>query len=431
MRRVDIGHRARRTLFSAGVWATMALAGSRRHARGRVDIPEALTRIVDPHRGADSDRSSALLTLRAARPNSRGQLGLEYSAPDGRVVAARWLGGPKAVRRALAEIRETGAPRPYVVRSPIGLVLVYRWGTDPRLPGLGKQLERTGARLVGHRVGHAAVVRIESGSRVVYAKVFHPSRTAAAAGALEEAARVAGGRFDTPRVESRDDREGVIVLGELPGTPLWETIGSSTGDAAVIALARALRAFHQGDGAGNLRPRAHDREAVALRRSTDVIRSYVPVNGRLRDLAAAIADRLAAIPGPVAPIHGDLHGTNVVVGERERLGVLDFDGFARGDPALDVGGFGARLLSQAVLGGESRAASASAATSFIDAYEPDPAMRERARVYFDAALLGMARGSLFVPLQRPLAGSVLALIGVDLPRLPADPELRSILRSGR
>jgi hypothetical protein len=179
---------------------------------------------------------------------------------------------------------------------------------------------------------------------VVYAKVVRPShlaRTPRLLTWIRESAGAIG--FDLPEPLAVLPRLGTELYSRVPGTPL-----SALGEADEFPLAcrrvgRALRQFH-----GLRVPAAPRRNVEAriaqLERSAAELLLLLPSDERrierLRRQLSLRLPRAGSLRSCL--IHGDFHGDNVLV-EGDRVGLVDLDDCARGDPAEDLGSMWAQL----------------------------------------------------------------------------------------
>jgi aminoglycoside phosphotransferase (APT) family kinase protein len=111
---------------------------------------------------------------------------------------------------------------------------------------------------------------------------------------------------------------GVLRIEKLPGRA-WNGKGARTALAA--QLAEFLDAFHR------LPPEPFLRIAPAMSRSVRIAKSTIAWARREDDCALAL--RLRALldhvpPDHLRPVHGDMHGMNLLVSEGSLTGVIDF-----------------------------------------------------------------------------------------------------------
>src|SRR5690606_32637830 len=179
-----------------------------------------------------------------AWPRGRHHALAELAADDGTTVAAQWFADPAALAEAAAK-----APEPARVA---GDVLLQPAGADTRLRALREVLSQDDARLVAHRPGRRAVVRVsgEDGAVREYVKVVRPSRAADLARRGGLVAELVGDAVPVPRlVDGSDVPRGVLRWSVVPGRTLHD-LGSAGGwtaadaRAAWAAAGRAVARLH-------------------------------------------------------------------------------------------------------------------------------------------------------------------------------------------
>ncbi len=121
-----------------------------------------------------------------------------------------------------------------------------------------------------------------------------------------------------------------------------------------------------------------------LQELTQVRPSFAREATRLRDALQQWASRLP--PPPAAtPIHRDFYYSQVLVQDRGRLTLIDFDLMALGDPALDVANFAAHLVFLGMEKLGDAQALVPAGRLFLESYvrcrEPEPSFWDRFRFY--------------------------------------------------
>jgi len=377
-----------------------------RPARSRAALLDAVASL-DPVSGV---ASGAPLTLRRAWPRPDGRLLLEYAGPDGAVVGAQAGLDAAAVEDERRRARRAGVPPPVDAATSLGdPVLLHPGGADGRLPGLHAVLARPDAELLGHRPGRRAAVALGA-DREVFVKAVPPRRAAELAATMHAAQQLAGDLFAVPDLLEVDETAGTVAGAALPGRSLHDLLAEPDGGAVDAAreLGAALRALHAAD----VPPAAaaHDaaREAQVLLRAVDELESYVPALARRTRPAAATAARdLAALPAVApAPLHRDLHDKQVLVGPDGRIGLIDFDTLAAGDPALDVGNLVAHLHLRGLQGMGSPSHAADATAAFLDGYEAGEQLLRRAEAYAAATLVRLACVYAFRPAWRALGDAL-------------------------
>lgn len=156
--------------------------------------------------------------------------------------------------------------------------------------------------------------------------------------------------------------DGISVpepLGEISGLSMWlqrrvpgvtatELLGGSRGIALGARLAEAAHKIHTADVA--------TRKVHGIDDELRILEDCLRVTANRRPALAARIERLlarcrriatAVDPLPHAGIHRDFYSDQVVV-DGERLNVVDFDLYATGDPALDIGNLIGHITEQAL-----------------------------------------------------------------------------------
>jgi len=131
----------------------------------------------------------------------------------------------------------------------------------------------------------------------------------------------------------------LVLMRKLEGELLAPILihGGAGAEVASRLVARSLAALHsvpiEEGKASSLD------EELASARNKDPYRQIAPaLVAEGEQLLADIEERAAALPGPGAPtlIHGSFRPNEVLVGDG-RASIVDLDGWALGDPALDLG----------------------------------------------------------------------------------------------
>ena len=236
-------------------------------------------------------------------------------------------------------ITARGGPVPV---GDLGVAEIMPCTQDPALPGLGSVLEALeGPRVVRYHPGSRCTVHGGLGPGGRYVKVFARETddqrdarerwTASTSGALT---------FAVAEPQGWDQRSRSSWYGVVPGDPLEprlfgpqslslaRQVGVSLGELAVAPLSPT----HTDDAAHQLRrtERALARGAAAAPALTSGLKRGLAVLTRLHD-------RLG--PRPLVPVHGAAHPGQWLVDETGRLGLVDFDRFAWGDPEFDLASF--------------------------------------------------------------------------------------------
>lgn len=246
--------------------------------------------------------------------------------------------------------------RPLVADTATGLVL-RRPGLDERLPGLRllydtayardvvAQLTRSDpgpvtARLVAHRLGKRAVLRLGLRGRHIYARLS-ANKSGEGQGRLARHRSIWDALgpdvpLSIPEPLGSVPEIGLSLFGELPG---HEPEFRRDADAIAGALAALRRCGIQG-----LPHHSGADEAAILRSWHQRCALYLPdLARRLTSVVERTCETLSGCDRPVAPCHRDLHEKQILVSDG-RAGFLDFDTLSLADPALDPGNLAAHLF---------------------------------------------------------------------------------------
>ncbi len=217
-------------------------------------------------------------------------------------------------------------------------------------------------RVVRHKAGRRCVVgyRFDVGgasARPEVVRVFGKARARGADArthALLEALWRSGFRPDRERATAVPEPLGVVpefhmtVQRAVPGYVATELVGGPQGIALMGRVAEAIHALH---GAGIRTNRCHglaDELRILDERLSAVSAARPKWEHRIKRLMRAcegLASRV--IEPPPRGIHRDFYPDQVIV-DGDRLTLLDFDLYALGDPALDVGNFAGHLTELAL-----------------------------------------------------------------------------------
>jgi hypothetical protein len=278
-------------------------------------------------------------------------------------------------------------------------VAVWRWPSDPFLPGLSDALD--GRRVAGlldevgvdggalqlrtraYRPGRRAVIEATGRRGRLFLKVVRPHR----AETLHERHRLLSARLPVPdSLGWRND--GVVVLAAVRGRTLREALRSSDTPVpppdAVTALLDRLPPELAGE-----QPRA-DLVSSAEHHAA-VIAATVPVaRQRVDDVLGVLRVIAGDSPFSVEAAHGDLYESQLLV-ERGRIsGLLDVDTAGAGLRIDDLANFCAHLSVLAQVSDRSKAVKRYGAALLTHAEEHHDRVELRRRIA--AAVVGLATG---------------------------------------
>ena len=228
-----------------------------------------------------------------------------------------------------------GDPEP---GDPLGRVEIARCTDDPALPGLAPTLAALDRpEVVRYHPGNRCTVRGRSGGSVRYVKVL------ARASDDQTDARAlwaVGLPFAVAEPHGWAPRTRASWYGAVPGGPIAADLLGPGGAGVAERIGRALGEL----AAAPLRP-VHrcgpaDQLARTGRALTRAAAAAPALAERLRAARKALArlhDRLP--PRPLVPVHGAPHLHQWLVDGTGRLGLVDFDRYAWGEPEFDVATF--------------------------------------------------------------------------------------------
>jgi Ser/Thr protein kinase RdoA (MazF antagonist) len=195
----------------------------------------------------------------------------------------------------------------------------------------------TGFEAIAGVVGPRHVYRVVAGDVNAIVKILLDGSIAPGVDALRWIARCLpdGSTLLVPEIVLADDQCGLLVTTELPGAPLAAVLASSAGEHVLARVGRALAELHACP-AGPLRPTTlRDHVAELIDPHPAVLADELPEwSDVIHSAFASLASAGPCRPARVAPIHRDFHVRQIIVGER--IGVVDWDLAAAGDPLFDV-----------------------------------------------------------------------------------------------
>jgi Phosphotransferase enzyme family len=298
---------------------------------------------IDP---AAMDEAVRLVAVRRGWCNNESALTRAYARMGavGQSPFATAVYTVPGYRRPVAIVEAVGeapARNSYDELAPLGWgwLGVNRFGSDPQLPTLKDVLARfPGAEVVRYRPGHRCTLRIGDN----FVKVFPDNRGEAIdvdARALFNAYR--NGELDFAVAEPRGWFPGTLTQwqGTVRGKPVLERLKSPEGPALARLLGSALASLT----VSSVVPAQttdidwqQRRTTAYLDRLALALPSAAPMVDELR---AELQVRHNRSPqGDLVALHGSPH-PHQWLAEGNRVGLVDFDRLAWGDPELDVATF--------------------------------------------------------------------------------------------
>lgn len=366
-----------------------------------------LSEQTEPHSGLVGP-----LRLRRARPQRPDALAVEYVDAAGAVIPGVWYPDAQASRRRVAQSSECGG---LVMRIESASLVLQPNGVDPRLPALAALLETAGSRLLSHRPGRRAVVSWDSPEGVRFAKALRPSRSAHVIEAHRRVLSLPKRAFDVAAIHTASCDQGVLVTTAIDGICLHDMPTDDPGALlnAYRAVGEGLRSLHVPAPTGVA---VHDAEAESSMLATRVecVRVFAPnLYASVDTHAKRVCDHLRAHSAQPTLVHRDLYDKQVVVCGEGRIGLLDFDTLAAGEPEIDLANMLAHLELRVLQGTLSRELAELAATEFLEGYGQSSAAAESSRItaYLDASRLRLAILYAFWPKWSSLSDALAQSIG--------------------
>jgi hypothetical protein len=222
---------------------------------------------------------------------------------------------------------------------------------------------------------------------VVYAKVVWPKQLARTPRLLTWIRESAGGLvFDFPEPLGILPRLGTELYSQVPGTPLSALCEADEFPLVCRRVGRALRQFHGLRVAAAPRRNVEAKIAQLEGNAGELLLLLPSDETRIKRLRHQLAMRLQMAPSlRSCLIHGDFHGDNVLV-ERGRVGLVDLDDCALGNPAEDLGSMWAQLRWLSIKGTRRPQPLARGRQAFLDGYLENGAEETTASAPLQAAL---------------------------------------------
>ena len=235
------------------------------------------------------------------------------------------------------------------MHAALGAVKVTPCEEDPALPGLRAVLAALDhATVVRYRPGHRCTVRGLVGPAVRFVKVLaegiDDQREARARWDAAASGRLS---FSVAEPFGWDEQNRASWYGAVPGEAVLPALLGADGKQVAERIGRSLGEL----AVAPLRPEATCTPADQLRRAKRALARAAAVAPALHDELRRVEDALTrAHQGlavrPLVPVHGAAHLGQWLVDRNGRLGLVDFDRWARGEPEFDLAAFLVDLESQ-------------------------------------------------------------------------------------
>ncbi|MCB0108165.1 MAG: phosphotransferase [Caldilineaceae bacterium] len=243
-------------------------------------------------------------------------------------------------------------------REGLGWFCLTRFPHDPQLPALPRLLQPGAgqAQVLRYRPHKRCTIRFSGlaegapsdgfADDSCFAKHFPDERGAelhAESVALWQASRRGELSFAVAPPIRWDEAQQTLWQGVVPGRPVVERLLSNEGPTLANQIGRAAASLP----CAALQPSQRSDARKQLKRSARYVRRLADFFPNLRPALDLLMDRLVTIQAgmeeqPLRPIHGAPH-PHQWLDDNGHLGLVDFDGFALGDPELDVATFLAEM----------------------------------------------------------------------------------------
>lgn len=240
----------------------------------------------------------------------------------------------------------------------LGPFRVSEPGGDPALPALGRLTSALAeCRMLRYRPGTRCTLRTtRDGSEWIVKVLAAGPGTAATVARMDRQQRALAEAADTGAVSFRiadagpsDPAQGSLWQSVVPGRPIESILLGPDGPDLAFRLGRAIAELAAAPLDEVSGPAIDEAESQLARtdRAIDQLVGRVPTlagpAGRVRQALAEQHRRLR--PRPMVPVHGAPHMHQWLI-DGDRLALIDFDRFHRGDPELDIATLVAELETE-------------------------------------------------------------------------------------
>ena len=254
-------------------------------------------------------------------------------------------GGTPTVRVRLFETEDdptSGDRDGRPVAGGLGRIEITSCEDDPALPGLPAVLAALDdARVVRYRPGNRCTLRGGAGAAGRFVKILADADDdQLEARARWDATKSGELSFAVAEPHGWDEQTRSSWYGVVPGGPLLPNLTGPRGAEVAEMIGRSLGEL----AVAPLRPTRSDGPAEQLARTERGVARASAAAPALADGLRGAADALTRAheqlgSRPLVPVHGAAHMNQWLVDDAGRLGLVDFDRFAVGEPEFDLATF--------------------------------------------------------------------------------------------
>jgi aminoglycoside phosphotransferase (APT) family kinase protein len=251
-------------------------------------------------------------------------------------------GAPTVQVRLLEDSDGAGGLRGSLPAGELGRVEVVSCAADPRLPGLPAVLAALDhPKVVRYHPGSRCTVRGGTRESARYVKVLFDAVDDQQDARARWQASVSGAlSFAVAEPHGWEARSRSSWYGVVPGVSVSQSLSGPEATTLARRIGEALGEL----ASSSLRPSRRDDATVQLARAQRGLgRAAVAAPGLsvgLREAGESLARAHARLDArPLVPIHGAAHLGQWLVDDTGRLGLVDFDRFACGEPEFDLATF--------------------------------------------------------------------------------------------
>lgn len=224
--------------------------------------------------------------------------------------------------------------------SVAGFLRVTRLGADPGLPTLASILDGDAhVTVVRYHPGRRCTVRTVRNGRAVFGKVFSDDRGRELCEDYENLWRASGSgelSFAVAHPIAWDSASRTLWQAALPGDAVRPRLGTDVGPALARRIGEALGSLAQSHVPARVIFGAGDVMERSVRHGAQLVGRVPSLADEVQHFLDHLGDSQKSRLRAARPIHGAPVAAQWLA-TPDRLGLVDFDKFAAGDPELDIG----------------------------------------------------------------------------------------------